>query len=128
MKQQAVVLAIAKAKDISGISLAIADQFTLYFCLYAAKHAEIWRLATSMDDYKSEIENWDLGAGIYISFYLIRSSLQEDDNSMSGLVGSLIFIERSANISFSLPSNFHQHTWNHLGNNWFAGWLVGLFI
>jgi nuclear pore complex protein Nup98-Nup96 len=39
-----------------------------------------------MEDQKSEIENWDLGAGIYISFYLLRSSLQEDNNTMSELV------------------------------------------
>ncbi|XP_075666719.1 nuclear pore complex protein NUP96 [Castanea sativa] len=51
----------------------------------SAKHSEIWRLATSMEDHKSEIENWDLGAGIYISFYLLRSSLQEDNVSMSEL-------------------------------------------
>uniref|UniRef100_A0A5B7AC85 Putative nuclear pore complex protein NUP96 isoform X1 n=1 Tax=Davidia involucrata TaxID=16924 RepID=A0A5B7AC85_DAVIN len=50
----------------------------------SAKHTEIWRLATSMEDHKSEIEDWDLGAGIYISFYLLRSSLQEEDsNTMS---------------------------------------------
>ncbi|XP_058004732.1 nuclear pore complex protein NUP96 isoform X1 [Hevea brasiliensis] len=51
----------------------------------SANHSEIWRLATSMEDHKSEIENWDLGAGIYISFYLIRSSLQENNNTMSEL-------------------------------------------
>ncbi|KVH90316.1 hypothetical protein Ccrd_007693 [Cynara cardunculus var. scolymus] len=33
----------------------------------SGKHSEIWTLATSMEDHKSEIENWDLGAGIYIS-------------------------------------------------------------
>ncbi|KAA8541971.1 hypothetical protein F0562_023123 [Nyssa sinensis] len=51
----------------------------------SAKHSEIWRLSTSMEDHKSEIEDWDLGAGIYISFYLLRSSLQEDSNTMSEL-------------------------------------------
>ncbi|KAL3819154.1 hypothetical protein ACJIZ3_005059 [Penstemon smallii] len=49
------------------------------------KHTEIWRLATSMEDHKSEIEDWDIGAGIYISFYLLRSSLQEDSNTMTEL-------------------------------------------
>lgn len=44
---------------------------------------------TSMENHKSEIENWDLGAGIYISFYLIRSSLQENDNPMSEMVREL---------------------------------------
>lgn len=39
-----------------------------------------------MEDYKSEIEDWDLGAGIYISFYLLRSTLQEDSNTMTELV------------------------------------------
>lgn len=39
-----------------------------------------------MEDHKSEIENWDLGAGIYISFYLLRSSFEEDNVSMSELV------------------------------------------
>ncbi|KAI5660433.1 hypothetical protein M9H77_29226 [Catharanthus roseus] len=51
----------------------------------SAKHAEIWRLGTSMEDHKSEIEEWDLGAGMYISFYLLRSSLQEDSNTMTEL-------------------------------------------
>uniref|UniRef100_A0A2P2PI25 Uncharacterized protein MANES_04G104700 n=1 Tax=Rhizophora mucronata TaxID=61149 RepID=A0A2P2PI25_RHIMU len=51
----------------------------------SANHSEIFRLATSMEDHKSEIENWDLGGGIYISFYLIRSSFQEDRNTISEL-------------------------------------------
>ncbi|XP_061345177.1 nuclear pore complex protein NUP96 isoform X2 [Gastrolobium bilobum] len=50
-----------------------------------AKHTEIWRIATSMEDHKSEIENWELGAGIYISFYLMRNSLQGDANAMTEL-------------------------------------------
>ncbi|KAL0415403.1 UNVERIFIED_CONTAM: Nuclear pore complex protein [Sesamum latifolium] len=51
----------------------------------SGKHSDIWRLATSMEDYKSEIEDWDLGAGIYISFYLLRSSMQDDSNTMTEL-------------------------------------------
>lgn len=45
-----------------------------------------------MEDHKSEIENWELGAGIYISFYLMRNSLQDDTNAMTELVRE--FIER----------------------------------
>ncbi|GKD32439.1 hypothetical protein Tco_1247948, partial [Tanacetum coccineum] len=44
---------------------------------------EIWRLAASMEDHKSEIENWALGAEIYIKYYTLRSSLKEDENSMN---------------------------------------------
>lgn len=51
----------------------------------SAKHSEVWTLATSMEDHKSEIEDWDLGAGVYISFYLLRSSLQEDNHTMTEL-------------------------------------------
>lgn len=39
-----------------------------------------------MEEHKSEIEDWDLGAGIYISFYLLKSSLQEDNDTMNELV------------------------------------------
>lgn len=60
--------------------------------LNAANHSEIWRIATSMDDRKSEIENWDLGAGIYMSFYLLKSSLQEDADTMVELVCLRFFI------------------------------------
>ena len=61
-------------------------------CCVAAEHSEIWRLATSMEDHKSEIEDWDLGAGIYISFYVLRSSLQEDNDTISEMVWKYIWI------------------------------------
>lgn len=50
----------------------------------SAQHSEIWRLSTAMEVYKSEIAYWDLGAGIYIMFYQLKSSLQEV-NSMTEL-------------------------------------------
>ncbi|CAI9754140.1 unnamed protein product [Fraxinus pennsylvanica] len=49
----------------------------------SGQHSEIWRVATSMEGHKSEIEDWDLGAGVYVSFYLLRNSLQEDSNTMT---------------------------------------------
>lgn len=45
----------------------------------AAKHSEIWRITSFMEEHKSEIADWDLGAGIYIDFYVLKSSLQEED-------------------------------------------------
>ncbi|XP_068638324.1 nuclear pore complex protein NUP96-like isoform X2 [Aristolochia californica] len=42
----------------------------------SSKHSEIWRLA-----------NWTLGAGIYIEFYVLKSSLQEE--STTGELDSL---------------------------------------
>ncbi|KAL8468728.1 hypothetical protein ACS0TY_031794 [Phlomoides rotata] len=38
-----------------------------------------------MEDHKSEIDDWEMGAGIYISFYMLRSSLQEDNTTMTEL-------------------------------------------
>ncbi|KAK6942110.1 Nuclear pore complex protein NUP96, C-terminal domain [Dillenia turbinata] len=49
----------------------------------SAKHSEVCGLATSMEDHKSEIEDWDLGAGIYVSFYLLRNSLHEDGDALN---------------------------------------------
>ncbi|GJY00421.1 hypothetical protein Tco_0357439 [Tanacetum coccineum] len=48
-----------------------------------SKQSEIWRLAASREDHKSEIENWAMGAEIYIKYYTLRSSLKEDENSMN---------------------------------------------
>ncbi|KAJ6794924.1 nuclear pore complex protein NUP96 [Iris pallida] len=45
----------------------------------SSKHPEIWRITTLMEEYKSEIADWDLGAGIYFDFYNIRSLLQDED-------------------------------------------------
>lgn len=74
----------------------MAEKLLLLFLLFssvscAAKHTEIWRIAISMEGHKSEIDNWEFGAGVYISFYLLRNSLQED-NSMTELVWKLIYM------------------------------------
>ncbi|PIA45826.1 hypothetical protein AQUCO_01600220v1 [Aquilegia coerulea] len=45
----------------------------------SAKHSEIWRLTTCMEENKAEIADWDLGAGIYVSFYLLRSLFLEEN-------------------------------------------------
>ncbi|XP_071742668.1 nuclear pore complex protein NUP96 [Rutidosis leptorrhynchoides] len=52
----------------------------------SGKQSEILKFATSMEDHKSEIENWDMGAGIYLTFYALRDSLKENDDSMMELV------------------------------------------
>ncbi|GJQ98748.1 ty3-gypsy retrotransposon protein [Tanacetum coccineum] len=58
------------------------------------KQSEIWRLAASMEDHKSEIENWALGAEIYIKYYTLRSSLKEDENSMNERVGVFVVAKK----------------------------------
>ncbi|EPS71530.1 hypothetical protein M569_03229, partial [Genlisea aurea] len=50
----------------------------------SGKHSEIWNFATSMEDHKSEIEDWEVGAGIYLSFYSLKRYLTEDiDTAMN---------------------------------------------
>lgn len=81
----------------SGKDLFVVSCF--YLKINAANHTEIWRIATSMDDRKSEIENWDLGAGIYMSFYLLKSSLEEDADTMVELVRLLISLSNCLNFN-----------------------------
>ncbi|KAK1302990.1 hypothetical protein QJS10_CPB12g01286 [Acorus calamus] len=45
----------------------------------SSKDSEILELALGMERHKSEIADWQLGAGIYIDFYELRSSLQDED-------------------------------------------------
>lgn len=52
---------------------------TVAHSLYLSfKDSEIWRIASIMEEHKSEIADWDVGAGIFIDFYVLRSSFQED--------------------------------------------------
>lgn len=44
----------------------------------SSEDSEIRRITSIMEQHKSEIADWDIGAGIFIDFYVIRSSLQED--------------------------------------------------
>ncbi|KAH9318155.1 hypothetical protein KI387_019924, partial [Taxus chinensis] len=46
------------------------------FC--SAQHSEIWKIANSMEDNKSEIADWDLGVGIYMDFYTLRHAFQDN--------------------------------------------------
>ncbi|WOL00606.1 nuclear pore complex protein [Canna indica] len=49
-------------------------------CLFlSSQHEEIWRITSFMEEHKSQIADWDLGAGIYVDFYILRSQLQEED-------------------------------------------------
>ncbi|PKA54513.1 hypothetical protein AXF42_Ash000348 [Apostasia shenzhenica] len=44
----------------------------------SSNDSEIWRITSIMEEHKSKIADWDIGAGIYIDFYIIRGSLQEE--------------------------------------------------
>lgn len=64
---------------------------TLYM---ASKRSEILRITSIMEEHKSEIADWDLGAGIYIDFDGIRTSLQADD----ALVNEMEPLEKSTEV------------------------------
>ncbi|CAN6478864.1 unnamed protein product [Victoria cruziana] len=42
----------------------------------SSEYSQLWELATSLEEHKAEIADWDLGAGIYIDFYLLSGSLK----------------------------------------------------
>lgn len=44
----------------------------------SSKHQEIWDITSALENQKSEIADWDLGAGIYIDYYILRNSMQEE--------------------------------------------------
>ncbi|RCV23380.1 hypothetical protein SETIT_5G001700v2 [Setaria italica] len=44
----------------------------------SSHHQEIWEITSALENHKSEIADWDLGAGIYIDFYMIKNSFQEE--------------------------------------------------
>lgn len=44
----------------------------------SSKHQEIWDITNVLENHKSEIADWDVGAGIYIDYFIIKNSMQED--------------------------------------------------
>ncbi|KAL6645528.1 hypothetical protein ACP70R_017136 [Stipagrostis hirtigluma subsp. patula] len=44
----------------------------------SSNHQEIWEITSSLENHKSEIADWDLGAGIYIDYYILKNSMQEE--------------------------------------------------
>ncbi|XP_062210054.1 nuclear pore complex protein NUP96 [Phragmites australis] len=44
----------------------------------SSKHQEIWDITSALENHKSEIADWDLGAGIYIDYYILKNSLQQE--------------------------------------------------
>jgi nuclear pore complex protein Nup98-Nup96 len=51
---------------------------SIYFSILgSANHQEIWEITSALENHKSEIADWDLGAGIYIDFYILKNSMQE---------------------------------------------------
>jgi len=44
----------------------------------SSNHQEIWEITSALENHKSEIADWDLGAGIYIDFYILKNSMQEE--------------------------------------------------
>ncbi|KAG6513568.1 hypothetical protein ZIOFF_023900 [Zingiber officinale] len=54
-------------------------QWLIAYSYHVTQDEEIWRITSFMEEHKSEIADWDLGAGIYFDFYILRSSLKEGD-------------------------------------------------
>lgn len=43
----------------------------------SSNHQEVWRITSALENHKYEIADWDLGAGIYMDFYVLKNSMQE---------------------------------------------------
>ncbi|CAN6313894.1 unnamed protein product [Urochloa humidicola] len=44
----------------------------------SSNHQKIWEITSALENHKSEIADWDLGAGIYIDFYNLKDLMQEE--------------------------------------------------
>ncbi|KAK3150615.1 hypothetical protein QOZ80_3AG0235480 [Eleusine coracana subsp. coracana] len=44
----------------------------------SSKHQEIWDVISALENHKSQIADWDLGAGIYIDYYILKNTMQEE--------------------------------------------------
>jgi hypothetical protein len=53
---------------------------------FAADHSEMWQFASQLEGHLTEVEDWDLGAGIYIEFLTLKSSFMDTSNPAEGLV------------------------------------------
>lgn len=58
------------------------------FC--AAEHSEIWQFASQLDGHLTEVEDWDLGAGIYIDFLTLKNSFVDTLGPIEELVWCLM--------------------------------------
>uniref|UniRef100_A0A453IW48 Uncharacterized protein n=1 Tax=Aegilops tauschii subsp. strangulata TaxID=200361 RepID=A0A453IW48_AEGTS len=43
-----------------------------------AKHQEIFDITSALENHKSEIADWDVGAAIYIDYFNIKNCMQEE--------------------------------------------------
>jgi nuclear pore complex protein Nup98-Nup96 len=50
-----------------------------------SEHSEIWQFASQLEGHLSEVEDWDLGAGIYIEFLTLKSSFLDKSNPVEGM-------------------------------------------
>jgi hypothetical protein len=46
----------------------------------------MWQFASQLEGHLTEVEDWDLGAGIYIEFLTLKSSFMDTSNPAEGLV------------------------------------------
>ncbi|CAK9866010.1 unnamed protein product [Sphagnum jensenii] len=38
------------------------------------EHSQVWQVASQLEGHDTEVENWDIGAGLYIEFYTLKTS------------------------------------------------------
>lgn len=60
------------------------------FC--AAEYSEIWQFASQLDGHLTEVEDWDLGAGIYIDFLTLKNSFVDTLGPIEELVWCLVAV------------------------------------
>jgi nuclear pore complex protein Nup98-Nup96 len=42
--------------------------------VFTVEHSQVWQVASQLEGHDTEVENWDIGAGLYIEFYTLKTS------------------------------------------------------
>lgn len=55
---------------------------------WTAEHSDVWRLVSQLEHNKADLENFELGAGIFFDFYNLKTNLSSEDDVMEEMVSS----------------------------------------
>jgi nuclear pore complex protein Nup98-Nup96 len=54
--------------------------------VFTVEHSQVWQVASQLEGHDTEVENWDIGAGLYIEFYTLKTSFVDSFGPVNELV------------------------------------------
>ncbi|BBN00670.1 nuclear pore complex protein Nup98-Nup96 [Marchantia polymorpha subsp. ruderalis] len=75
-----------------------------------AEHSDVWRLVSQLEHNKADLENFELGAGIFFDFYNLKTNLSSEDDVMEEM--DTLEKQTSACKAFFLRLKESERLWN----------------